>query len=333
VEPGINVKGEIIQSESGKELNVKVGNNVLYLDNKFISKIKGALKFNYENNEVFINVENVFFVNGDVDYSTGYIDFPGTVIVRGEVKPCFLISAEADIYATRVFCASLKAKGNIIIREGIIGDRLANKISYCYAGGIIKAKYIQYSEVESLDRVIVNKYILHSSVYSEECVEVSGFPGKIIGGRIVSFSGISGNVYGSKSGIHTRLITGISYRIFLEYEKLLNNYEIIGREIKLLSHYLGNLGKLKDKLPESVEDLNRRRLLYKNKQVELMKSIDTLKEAMFKYVPVKIEVEQCIFPRVEININGFTKLNKKMKSKGYFILDRFKREILFVDSF
>lgn len=332
-EPGINVKGEIVQPESGRELNIMVGNKVLYNNNKFISKIRGALKFSYENNEVFINVEDVFFVDGDVDYSTGNIDFPGTVIVKGEVKPSFLVTAEADIYATRVVCASLYAKGNIIIKEGIVGDRLGNKSSHCHAEGIVKANYIQYSEVESVDRVIVNKYILHSSVYSEERIEVLGFPGKIIGGKIVSFSGILGNVYGSKSGIYTKLISGVSYKIFLEYEKLLNKYEVICKDIKLLSHYLGNLGKLNIKLSESIEDLNRKRLLYKNKQRELMKSIDALKASMFKYVPVKIEVKQCVFPRVEININGFTILNKKKKLKGYFILDKHNMNIRFVDTF
>lgn len=332
-EPGINVKGEIIQPKNGKELNIKIGSKVTYSDNKFISQIKGALKFGLENDSVFINVEDVYFVDGDVNYSTGNIIFPGTVVVKGEVKPNFEISAEADIYATRVVCATLNAKGNILIKEGIIGDRLGNKSSHCNAGGIIKANYIQYSEVECSDRVIVNKYILHSAVYSEERIEVLGYPGRIIGGKAVSFSDTSCNIYGSKSGIYTRVICGTSYRVFLYYEKLLNEYQILAKKIKILSHYLGNLGKLENKLSESLETLNRKRILYKNKQVELIKNVDKLKGSMFKYVPVKIEAKQYIFPRVEININGFTKLNKKMKSKGYFILDKLKMDILFVDTY
>jgi uncharacterized protein (DUF342 family) len=58
-EPGINVKGEIIQPKNGKELNIKIGSKVTYSDNKFISQIKGALKFGLENDSVFINVEDV----------------------------------------------------------------------------------------------------------------------------------------------------------------------------------------------------------------------------------------------------------------------------------
>ena len=332
-EPGINVKGEIVQPKYGKELSIIVGKNVKYLNNKFISKSKGALKYNINDGKVYINVVDVCIIDGDVDYSTGNIEFPGTVIIKGEVKSSFIVSASSDVYATRTLCAIIKAQGNIIIKEGIIGDRLTNRRAYCSAGGIVKAKYIQYSEVESSDRILVSKYILHSSVYSEERVEVVGSPGRIIGGKTVSYLGIISNSYGSKSGIYTKLIAGISYKSYLYYEKLINEYESISKEIKLLTHYLGKFGKLEAKLSKSMETLNRKRLLYKNKQMELRKNIDQLKDLMAKYIPIKIEVKEYVYSRVEININGFIMLNKKIKRKGYFILDRLKREILFVDSF
>lgn len=332
-EPGINVKGEIVQPKDGKELSIIVGENVKYLNNKFISKSKGALKYNVNDGKAYINVVDVCIIDGDVDYTTGNIEFPGTVIIKGEVKSSFLVSAAVDIYATRVLCAIIKAQGNIIIKEGIVGDKLTNRRSHCNAGGIVKAKYIQYSEVKSSDRIFVSKYILHSSVYSEERVEVVGSPGRIIGGKTVSYLGIISNSYGSKSGIYTKLIAGISYKLYLYYETLMDNYESISKEIKLLNHYLGNLGKLKIKLSESSEILNRKRILYKNKQMELRKNIDQLKDAMAKFIPIKIEVKEYVYPRVEININGFILLNRNIKKKGYFILDTFKREILFVDSF
>jgi uncharacterized protein (DUF342 family) len=277
-------------------------------------------------------VENIYIVEGDVDYSTGNIEFPGTVIIKGEVKSYFLVSAEVDIYAIRVVCASLNAKGNIIIKEGIIGDKLGNKASYCKAGGIVKANYVQYSEVESADKVIVNKYILHSSVYSEKGVEVVGFPGRIIGGRIISFSGMISNVYGAKSGIQTKLIAGLHYEQFLLYEKLLSEHEKLGNEIRLLSHYFGILSKLEWKLSQNLEELNRKRLIYKNKQLDLLKKIDLLKKNMTTYEPVKIEVNELVYPRVEINISGVSIINRQIRTKGYFILNKGKNDILFVDT-
>jgi len=50
--------------------------------------------------------------------------FLAQLLLKAKFKSSFEVSAEADIYATRVFCATLKAKGNIIIKEGILGDRL-----------------------------------------------------------------------------------------------------------------------------------------------------------------------------------------------------------------
>ena len=332
-EPGINIKGEIIPSQDGKDLHIIVGSNVEFINNKFVSKIKGALKFNIEDNKAYINVIDVIVIDGDVDYSTGNIDFPGTVIIKGEVKSSFEVSAEADIYATRVFCATLKAKGNIIIKEGILGDKLNNKKSYCSAGGLVKANYIQYSKVESGDRTIVSRYILHSSIYSDERVDVLGYPGKIIGGEIIAHLGINSKIYGSKSGIYTKLVAGVPYKMYLYYEQLLNEYAVIDKEIKAISFYLGNIGKSKDELPESVETLNSKRLLYKNRLVELKKNIEILKENISKYMPIKICVKECIYPGVEININGIRMLNKNRKGNGCFVLDNRRREILFVDTF
>jgi len=127
----------------------------------------------------------------------------------------------------------------------------------------VKANYIQYSYVESVDRVIVSRFILHSAVYSDERVDVLGYPGKIIGGEIIAHLGINSKIYGSKSGIYTKLVAGVPYKMYLYYEQLLNEYAVIDKEIKAISFYLGNIGKSKDELPESVETLNSKRLLYK----------------------------------------------------------------------
>ena len=215
----------------------------------------------------------------------------------------------------------------------MLGDKLSNKKSYCKADGIVKASYIQYSEVESSDRIIINRFILHSSVYSDERIEVLGCPGKIIGGKVIGYLGIICKIYGSDSVILTKLVSGVPYKMYLYYEQLLGEYAIINKEIKALSYYLGNLGKSKEELPESVEMLNRKRLVYKNKQVEIKKNIEILQENISKYTPTKISVVECIYPGIEININGFRMLNRNIRGRGCFILDKTKREILFIDTF
>jgi len=50
-------------------------------------------------------------------------------------------------------------------------------------------------------------------------------------------------------------------------------------------------------------------------------------------MPIKICVKECIYPGVEININGIRMLNKNRKGNGCFVLDNRRREILFVDTF
>jgi len=41
-----------------------------------------------------IEVSEYLEIEGDVDYNTGNIEFPGIVIIKGDVKPGFVVRAK-----------------------------------------------------------------------------------------------------------------------------------------------------------------------------------------------------------------------------------------------
>ena len=73
-------------------------------------------------NGTIIEVVNTYVVNGDVDYSTGNIQFNGNVVINGTVPDGFEVKAEGDIVVMKIAeSARLEAGRDIIIKGGVQG--------------------------------------------------------------------------------------------------------------------------------------------------------------------------------------------------------------------
>lgn len=118
---GMTVTGDELAFKAGKEAHFKIGKNVL-IDNdgtSMYAAIDGLVTLT-DNGK--INVFPVYEVNGDVDYSTGNIDFVGTVVIRGNVLSGFTVKSAGDIRVVGgVEGAELISGGSIEITGGIIG--------------------------------------------------------------------------------------------------------------------------------------------------------------------------------------------------------------------
>ena len=70
-----------------------------------------------------ITVQQVHTVAGDVDMTSGNVNFPGIVRVNGTVQPGFRILAAGDIEVDEtVDAALLSSEGSILIGQGIKGE-------------------------------------------------------------------------------------------------------------------------------------------------------------------------------------------------------------------
>lgn len=125
-EDGFSVTGEILKAEDGKELKITVSENVVRRDNNFYTIIDGLLEYNFDGENVVIKVSNVYVVNGNVDFKTGNIEFPGSIIVSGEIMSGFSVVSGENVIA-KVISGDVKANGNIIVKEGIIGSSIGKK--------------------------------------------------------------------------------------------------------------------------------------------------------------------------------------------------------------
>lgn len=115
---GRAVTGDEIPCRPGKDARFKIGKNVLLdqTETAMYAAIDGLVTLTDKGK---INVFPVYEVNGDVDYSTGNIDFVGTVVIRGNVLTGFSVKSAGDIRVVGgVEGAELTAGGSVEITGG-----------------------------------------------------------------------------------------------------------------------------------------------------------------------------------------------------------------------
>src|SRR5699024_250819 len=142
---GRNIYGKKLRAKSGRPALLRPGKNVLFDEQtqSFHAEVEGQVSIINKR----INVLDVYEVNESISMKIGNIDFPGTVIVRGDVPTGFTIKAAGDI---KIFglveAATIIAEGSITVSEGIAGLQTGRieageNIQIGYVNqGIIRAK-------------------------------------------------------------------------------------------------------------------------------------------------------------------------------------------------
>ncbi|MFC1553181.1 DUF342 domain-containing protein [candidate division KSB1 bacterium] len=289
---GMNVLGEVIDS-TGKDKNLPQGKNT-YISQDGLS-LYASLSGRIVHQKDRLSVENILAIHGDVDYSTGNIEFTGDVAVSGDVLTGFKVKTEGDIRIRGVVEGAeiISSKGNIVISRGVVGQEKAKLI----AAKDVRAEFINEATVEVGNDVTVGEYIMNSIVSAENSIKATEGRGSIIGGKLYAEKSIEAKTIGSASYLRTDVKVG--GRVGGElYEKML----IIERDEAYLEKASQSLIKeiefielLKKKLPKFPEAKTKqlKELLVKLKKVEEKKEdVKKKKEELQKEFKVMISEEQ-----------------------------------------
>lgn len=202
-EDGIDVYGEPIAYKQGKNVSFNHGNNThLSSDGlQLLASTDGCVEF--KNEKVF--VESVYKVN-NVDNTTGNIDFIGSVIINGDVKAGFFVTAKGDIKIKgMVEGAFIKSDGDVVISKGMNGMG-KGKI---YAKGNITSKYIENAFIET-EKSVFAEALINSKVKAGDSVILRGSTAAIMGGTIEAENKIYAKTVGSKTNPETNLIISLT---------------------------------------------------------------------------------------------------------------------------
>ena len=213
---GMTVTGKTLAVADGKDIDVSMGKGVVVSpDNKdeWIADADGQVIIK----ENKISVLALYEVPGDVNLSTGNIDFIGTVIVRGDVKDGFKVYAGEDLVVNGVVeGAELKCSGKLSIAGGVSGNDKAKIV----CAGDANIKYIRNAIVEVGGSLTSGQAIMHSKVTVGKKVSVAGQKGVIVGGQIIAGEQVHAASMGSNFATPTEIIVGEAIGLRDELQKM-----------------------------------------------------------------------------------------------------------------
>lgn len=200
--PGRTVQDKEISCRNGKAASLPKGPNTEISEDgaKLLASISGRLEFNSSK----FQVKSVLEIDGNVDFSTGNIDFVGDVHIRGDVSSGFSVKALGDITIDGVVeAAEVEAGGDLIVSKGISGD----------LRGVIRghhdvyAKYMESCSVHCKGNIQAD-CIVNCDVYCDGKVYARSGRGTIIGGRVRAAQEVSSKIVGSRSESITQIYLG-----------------------------------------------------------------------------------------------------------------------------
>lgn len=264
-EAGCNVLGEVLPARPGKEAAFAIGKGVIVMDDKAIAEFDGALS--WVNKKLL--VVKVLTIKGDVDFSTGNIDFPGKVLITGNVPEGFKVVADDDIDVRGGVddAVIISRRGSVFVQKGIIGRGKA--VIQAYKN--VEARFIQEAQVEAGQNIVVSEYVIRCDMKAGNSVLIQGRKGKIMGNNTISAkTRIKASQIQNSGGLHL-VVEGIQRNNYYERIKELN-VRIDNKE-KAIRILTAKIRKLKDQTDDPSSLANLQKLL-----PEYMESCSELEE-------------------------------------------------------
>jgi uncharacterized protein len=211
---GINVNGEDVEPDGGKEIKIKLLNDTSYSEETgeiratkdgVLTVVKGA----------HIRVCSRQVIDGDINYETGNVESKNCVTVQGSVQPGFKLEANGDIEIRReVMSATLSCKSNVVIKGGITG-----KNTVIQADGDVDFFFIEHGKITAGGNIVVRKQTYYSDVAAGSNIRYQA-GSKLIGGNITAGRNISISSVGSENSTPAHLAAGVDFERLQYYYKL-----------------------------------------------------------------------------------------------------------------
>lgn len=306
--PGYRIDGVPVSKKDITDASqgLKIGANVYFSDDakEVYAKQSGHIVWKPE--EHYIDVEPIYIVEGDVDFSEGnIIGFVGKVLIKGDVKSKFSVIAEGDIEIHgSVEDAVVKSTNSSVFIGGGVIHR---------AEGMVQAKETVQCNIATnahirAKKICVEKEVMNSRLEAEDEIQVMGNPGVIVGGEVSANQMIRANTIGSERWVRTKVAVGDVTEVKKRQRSLQQKGSQLNsqlREAQQIHDILTNkaknteltvsqktqLERVKQEIPEIQEKLQ-----------DMAEEEERNKKLIEARRKAKLEVIKNLHPQVEVNI-------------------------------
>lgn len=268
-EPGYRINGEQLPAEDGQDVEFKLGANTeLSKDKKsVIAKITGRPVLDKFSE---IRVDEIVRLD-DVDYSTGNVDFPGTIIVENRIADGFKLATEGSIYVKEtVGKVYLKAGADIILSNGFVG-RGEGSIE---AAGDIHARFVEQGMLRAGGSIFIYEACMHSKLIAAESIEITGRRGDLLGGEAIAGNYILCGKLGAVVETRTKVSAGIPPEVIETLKKLQTDIQEKNETLKKVQESLNKYSAIEENRTLTEDEKNTR-----NKLIAVDKKYSSLVEA------------------------------------------------------
>ncbi len=202
---GMSVLGNAVAFGKERVAFPRPGKNTELQGTVVVAKCDGRFQLNADS----FWVDEVLDIVGDIDLKVGNVDFPGDVVIRGEIRDGFTVRAGKSIFCTGcIGAARVECKGDLVTQQGVVGKEKALLL----VGGAAEAKFLEGCALDAGGPVRVRTSVLNASVHTKDRLEM-GERGIIIGGIVKAQNGVSAEQIGTERGMRTEIHCGVDFKV------------------------------------------------------------------------------------------------------------------------
>lgn len=298
--PGKDITGKVVPQKKGVAVTVNVGKGTSLINDgkEIIAAVDGNLVYK---NGAF-NVDETLVIDGDVDVSSGNIDFIGSVTVKGSVFEGFRVTSKRNIVINgSANGAEITADGDISIKIGAINSEIDSN-------GNIKLGFCENCKIRAAGNIESASFV-GGEVFAEQKILATG-KGVMMGGKYTALDGIEASVIGSEKYVKTEITLGnnaVLNKERAELEKEITSMEDKADQLGKILVTLAELAK-KAKLPPEREQLKtealRNRLKLQSEVKKCKARISEIDEQLKLMQNLSVGCKRMFYPGVTLRINN-----------------------------
>lgn len=316
---GRDVRGFTIQPHEGRAIRVKLDESIEQSEDGVLTSCEDGV---LSRSGIRISVRKFLEISGNVDFSTGHIDFEGDAKISKGVRDLFEVRATGNIEIGQLIeAATVEAGGDIYARGGIAG-RERGKIS---SKGDMTIRYLDSSLVSVGGTLRFEREMINCTASVMGSIESPG--GAIIGGEITVVGRLVASMLGSNSQVVTTIYAG-SVPLLEDKLKALE---------KVVEDFLAREDKVKRELTRMAEpgrvlspddrvrvkELGAELKGIQSKRTTCEASSKDLAERIESIRTVDINIEKLLHAGVHVVVgNKIYRINKDLKGPMRILLDR-----------
>ncbi len=309
--PGTTVTGAEIPFGTESVSQLQPGNHTRLVDDEVIAEIGGQLQIR----DNAFHVEDHLEITGTVGFETGSIEFPGDVVLRGEVKDGFHIWAGRSISSTvTVDVSEVYCRGDFSSTGGIIGRGKA----LLRSGGKVQARFASTCFVESKSSVFLNSYAYQSHIGCQDRL-ATGKTGRIVGGVVTTVNGVRAHALGNQAAVPTLVRTGIDFIAERKLRLITEKHQAVTLRLQRMGAAAGE--DPSDRQLEILHQLEDRRNRLAIEMGDVAEALDANEDA-------SVAVDGPVYPGVRVQICRSTYVVDQTLTNARFRLDKASGQVV-----